>query len=292
MLNKLIRKFFNKKQKEICVLSAIQNEDKYLSDFLSHITKYVDGIVLFNDRPLMDSSYDLNNEKIVEIRHLIRDNSSTLQVFQSGKQDKYLEEKIDQILRSIFKNQKVNFTLSEIPSEDAYYNERKVRQFLVLLAQALKYKVALCADADERFETKFLLNLRSEAKRAFEEKKCFGLHFRELWGGINQYRCDGIWDLKMKYVLFPIYEFPLTFTETMKTDIHTFWHYDQVHNLENLKYSIYHLKMINKDDRLRRAALYNSLDPEHRCQSIGYDYLIDETGIRLYKVDEQEFSLK
>lgn len=292
MLKKLILRFFNKKPKEICVLSAIHNEDAYLSGFLSHMTDYVDEVVLFNDRPWKDSSCGFNSEKIIEIRHLVRNNTCILRVFRAGKQDKYLQRLADRVLLSLFKNQAANFTLSEIPSEDAYYNERKVRQFLVLFAQQMRYKAVLCADADERFETKFLQNLRAEARRICEQKKCLGLHFRELWGGVEKYRCDGVWDLKMKYVFFPISECPLTFAETMKTDIHTFWHYDQINKLEDLDYSIYHLKMINRDDRARRAALYNFLDPKHLCQPIGYDYLIDEAGIKFRKVDKQAFSLK
>lgn len=291
MLKNWFINLLSRKSKEVCLLSAVRQEDKYLSGFLSHVIRYVDEIVLFNDRPLCALTACLDNKKIIEVRHTIVQGQSVLTVYRRGKQDRGLQEKVDNILHHYFTDVPCNFTLSNVPSLEAYYNEKKVRQFLVLFAQQLRYKVALCADADERFETKFLLNLRREVKRIYKEKKCYGLHFRELWGGVTTYRCDGIWNLKIKYVFFPLRGEVLTFNNTMKTNIHTFWHYDQIHQLENLDYNIYHLKMITAEDRAKRVALYNHLDPTKKYQAIGYDYLTDEEGILLKKVDRKEFSL-
>src|SRR5690606_16868796 len=50
---------------------------------------------------------------------------------------------------------------------------------------------------------------------------------------------------------------------------------------KDLDVNLYHLKMIEPENRVRRAELFNRLDPEKRFQKIGYDYLADETGMRL-----------
>lgn len=48
--------------------------------------------------------------------------------------------------------------------------------------------------------------------------------------------------------------------------------------------NIYHLKHINPALRAQRRDLYEHLDPNHQYQSIGYDYLTDETGLSLSKI--------
>jgi hypothetical protein len=110
-----------------------------------------------------------------------------------------------------------------------------------------------------------------------------GLHFRELWESCRTYRCDGLWDKKKKFVLFPLrdemnFDFPHQY--------HTYWHYRELDGkLELLPYNLYHLKMIKKEEREKRAALYNALDPNLEIQPIGYDYLIDENGLLLSRVE-------
>ena len=39
---------------------------------------------------------------------------------------------------------------------------------------------------------------------------------------------------------------------------------------------LYHLKSIHHEDRVRRRDFYKRLDPDHRYQAIGYDYLAEE----------------
>ena len=39
--------------------------------------------------------------------------------------------------------------------------------------------------------------------------------------------------------------------------------------------------MVRPEDRERRRERYNRLDPERRFQAIGYDYLVDPTGLEV-----------
>jgi hypothetical protein len=48
---------------------------------------------------------------------------------------------------------------------------------------------------------------------------------------------------------------------------------------EPLDLEIYHLRMVRAEDRALRRERYNRLDPEHRFQAIGYDYLTDPHGL-------------
>ena len=75
-----------------------------------------------------------------------------------------------------------------------------------MLQEAQKHgDVVLCCDADERFELNFLHNLRNISFDALCRKnKIFGLHIREIWDSPLQYRCDGVWDTKLKYILFAL----------------------------------------------------------------------------------------
>lgn len=133
-------------------------------------------------------------------------------------------------------------------------------------------------DPDERFER----NAGRQIRKLIEApgKIIYGFRFRELWTP-DSYRTDGVWGQKVKYVLFPL----LPGQAFMCTPIHS-----QV-SPQNSDYqrvptdiNLYHLKMIDPQNRKDRRDLYQSLDPEHRFQSIGYDYLADETGLTLERI--------
>lgn len=115
-----------------------------------------------------------------------------------------------------------------------------------------------------------------------EGPSAYGLRFRELWDGPKQYRDDGIWGEKRKYILFPL-QSQMTFD--FPHQYHTYWHYRELDDsMRMLPYDLYHLKMIQKIERKKRAALYNMLDPELKIQPIGYDYLVDEGDLHLSRI--------
>ena len=121
----------------------------------------------------------------------------------------------------------------------------------------------LCCDPDERFELKFLQRLPD----LMEAKGLYALHFRELWDSTRLYRCDGVWGKKKKHML------------------HRPWWYDELKGAEVVTdYDLYHLRMIHAVDREKRRDLYNTLDPNHDMQAIGYDYLTDTAGLQLEEI--------
>lgn len=152
----------------------------------------------------------------------------------------------------------------------------------------------LCLDADERLETTFV----ERAQALLEQAECDGIqvyrfHLRELWDDCSHYRVDGVWGLKTLCRLFK------NVPEHRRFDprqLHRFWmplelvvQLDAVSRHTGL--NIYHLRMIRPEDRTARAARYKSLDADHLYQRLGYDYLIDATGLLLEPVPpERGFS--
>jgi hypothetical protein len=164
----------------------------------------------------------------------------------------------------------------------------EVGNYRRLVQAALAYEPdwLVSLDADDRLEHRF----RERAERVIRRGALFGLsgyavRYRELWDSPEQYRVDGIWGRKAAVRLFrsrPDHEFDTRPLHAFKAPLQarrpagTF----PIADLE-----IYHLRMINREDRLARRARYERADPFARWQpGIGYGYLTDEAGIRLRNV--------
>ena len=106
--------------------------------------------------------------------------------------------------------------------------------------------------------------------------------FKELWDPAH-YRSDDIWGRKRKACLFR------STREHVFDDrrLHAFW--ASVPQPEGgwplAEARIYHLRMIDPADRVARAQRYERLDPDHVWQTIGYDYLLDDSGLELTAVE-------
>jgi len=135
-------------------------------------------------------------------------------------------------------------------------------------------------DADERVERDF----RARADREIERAAAAGhdamwVHFRELWDHPLTYRADGIWDQKRKVCLFrasPNHRFD-------DRRVHALWASMPVPEGDwpTADLEIYHLRMLDPADREARRSRYERIDPDHVCQPIGYDYLLDSSGLEL-----------
>ena len=141
----------------------------------------------------------------------------------------------------------------------------------------------IAVDADERLERRF----RARAEAAIERAEraghaaCF-VKLRELWDGPGTYRVDGIWGSKLRTRLFKAsrdHEFD-------ERPLHGEWapRGSSNRNLPRPDLVIYHLRMIDTADRSARQARHFERDPDRRWQAIGYEYLTDETGLRLERI--------
>ena len=228
----------------IYAVMCVRNESYHLPKFLDHIRDYVDGFVVLDD-----GSTD-----------------ETISLLEK-------EEKLVKIIKS---------PVRDGIEYDERGNRQKVLRATYEASPDKNNTWVLCCDPDERFEINFLKNIK---KLCVPEKKvAYSFHFRELHDDIKHYRCDGIWDKKIKIILFPL-SHDMDFDSVMPHQYHTPWGYKEILNhIENTAYNLYHLKMIKKSERTKRANLYNSLDPDKIIQPIGYDYLDDDKDMKLKKV--------
>ena len=133
----------------------------------------------------------------------------------------------------------------------------------------------LAVDPDERFEAAVASEIATLTRKP--GRIAWGFHFRELYAP-QSYRVDGIWGAKIRHCLFRAFD-P---AERTDTGLHDLW-YPRNAGFRELRsgLNLYHLKMIDPARRSARRDLYSFLDPDRRDQAIGYDYLADETGVRL-----------
>jgi hypothetical protein len=153
-----------------------------------------------------------------------------------------------------------------------HYFEAPNREFLLNKAHELAASWVLCCDADERFERRFLSNLRGLLKPS---KPVMALRLRALWGKPDQYRVDGLYADRHKYVLFPCVR-PQNYYGP--GSLHSPWYPPSLNDANRkriLDYNLYHLKSIAAADRRQRYEKFKAIDPECKAQAEGYEHLID-----------------
>lgn len=153
-----------------------------------------------------------------------------------------------------------------------FSNEVQRRRTLLDAARESGATWALAVDPDERFE----VSLGDKMAELLEHTGT-GAHafpVREMYSSTH-YRVDGVWGEKRQARLLSLSDGVIT----PPGDLHLPWSYfipnAQLHHTD---INLYHLKMMTAERRKARAALYNYLDPNRVMQSIGYDYLADDTG--------------
>jgi hypothetical protein len=135
-------------------------------------------------------------------------------------------------------------------------------------------------DADERVERDFRARAEEAIARAeYDREAALWVWFRELWGAPDRVRMDGIWGSKRKACLFrsdPGHRFD-------DKRVHANWaSWPPVRgDYPQADLNIYHLRMIDPEDRRQRVLRYRRIDPDNVWQEMGYDYLLDESGMEL-----------
>jgi len=159
------------------------------------------------------------------------------------------------------------------------FSDEPARRFALLTAaHDAGAEWVLAMDPDERIE--------SRARRMLPllldgEASAYSVSFRELYTP-HHYRVDGRWGQKSQVRLIRIADGVVPPT---RDGLHTSWHeLIPAAKPRRSGINLYHLKMIDPARRQARAALYERLDPEHAMQTIGYDYLADDTALSLERI--------
>ncbi len=173
--------------------------------------------------------------------------------------------------------------LREDRSGPPHANETRNRYRLLVEAARLGARWVLCADADERFDTAFLRRVRREA----EQGERTGRPIREvrlvnLWNSREHYRADGRCGPRWAPRMFQV---PNEFSER-PFGLHRPWFPAVLDGAPRayMNAYLYHLRMIDRQDRQKRFEKFRAVDPDHLQQPVGYGHLIDETGLTLKPV--------
>lgn len=167
------------------------------------------------------------------------------------------------------------------PRNDHEWDEPRNQRLLIEAALRHQPDWLLAHDADQRLERDFRRRaLRAIARADREGHRAYAYRFLELWDRPDTYRDDGVWGRKRMASLFRARTDHLfndralhgTWAPADARENGAFPHADLI---------VYHLRMIDPEDRRKRHERYVTIDPAHQWQAMGYDYLIDERGCQL-----------
>jgi hypothetical protein len=163
---------------------------------------------------------------------------------------------------------------------DLLRNEGAYREGLVRKAEQGGADYMIAIDPDERFERRTAARMRKLMKKYRGQRVFFEFNYREMYSP-KKYRFDGIWGTKTRIMIFPLFE----------DNVYSDARLHSPHQPLNTEYksihtglNVYHLKHIRSDLRENRRDTYKSLDPTGKYNPPGYDYLDDNTGLRLKRI--------
>lgn len=173
--------------------------------------------------------------------------------------------------------------LTEDRAGPPHANETSNRHRLLVEAKRLGAQWVLCADADERFEARFLARLRAEAEageRSGKPVRC--VRIVNLWNSPRHFRVDGRnrprWTPRM-------FKLPAELPERPPV-LHRPWFPVELDAAPKAYANAYlfHLRMIDRSERQARFEKFRIIDPQNRHQPVGYQHLVDETNLAVRPV--------
>jgi glycosyltransferase involved in cell wall biosynthesis len=191
----------------------------------------------------------------------------------------------DESARLLESSRLVDVVLRVDPAEKQGWNEPENRRRLVTAGQELGADWFVAFDADERPARRLWEEWPSMVADADRrDAVAIDQPLREVWDHPDRYRVDGVWGEKRKTAIFRNLGESHAFDEAQW---HGEWYpaqYIGTDAFARVSTNLYHLKMLHAADRTARMRRYQELDPGNDFQSIGYDYLVDETGLELAEI--------
>jgi hypothetical protein len=162
-----------------------------------------------------------------------------------------------------------------------FTDEISRRAALLTAAREAGARWVLAVDPDERFERGFAEKIES-LTAAGDRARVYEFRLREMYSP-DQYRVDGLWGRKRQARLLSL----VNGIAAPAAGLHRSWAaFIPGRQVCDTDFNLYHLKMMTRERRRARAALYKHLDPDGCMQRIGYDYLADDNGVELERIPE------
>lgn len=173
--------------------------------------------------------------------------------------------------------------LYDFGRKDLWGNEYQFRMKLKKMAEEKRADWILAIDPDERLERFAGWKIRKMVE-LINDDRILQFNLREMWTP-NSYRVDGIWGTKTRLRLYPVCNDQNYLKYNIQVPPYPINNKgDPLFPVLDTGLNIYHLKMIEPENRKLRAEVFKKLDPGNKIQKIGYDYLNDENGIKLKKI--------
>lgn len=154
--------------------------------------------------------------------------------------------------------------------DELWIHEGEYRIRLREMAREKKADWVLVCAPDERYEKRAGEIIRPLIDYSNEDK-VYSFKMRELFRPM-WYRIDGIWGNKGRDRLYPLKDTQKMSYMPIQSPPTPAGGLERV----AVDVNIYHLKMIEPQNRSLRSKVFEKLDPKHIYQSIGYDYLDNE----------------
>ncbi len=170
---------------------------------------------------------------------------------------------------------------------ELWMHEGEYRMKLREMAAKKNADWILIASADERYEKnagKIIRPLVDDNKN----KAIYEFNLREMFTP-NSYRKYGYWE-KYRQRLYPLLPDQRIAYQSIQCPSMP---QNVDYKIKSVDINIYHLKMIEAENRLMRDKVYKELDKTNEFQGIGYDYLADDYGCVLEEIPKgREYSPK
>lgn len=173
--------------------------------------------------------------------------------------------------------------LYDFNHKELWRNEYEYRIKLREIAEEKKADWVLVTSPDERFEKFAGLKIRRMVEN-IKDNRILQFNLREMWTP-DKYRVDGVWGEKTRLRLYPLtknQDYLKKHIQVPPFPVNKKG--EPFFPIVNTNLNIYHLKMIEPENRKLRSEVFKKLDPGNKIQKIGYDYLYNETGLKLKKI--------
>ena len=163
--------------------------------------------------------------------------------------------------------------------DELWIHEGQYRLILREMARKKKADWILICSPDERFEKGAGETIRPLLKEE-NYNKFFEFNLWEMYHP-KWYRIDGIWGEKKRRRLYHLDDGQVMKYRPIQCPSMPV---ENGYEIVSVDVNIYHLKMIEPENRKLRTEVFKKLDPENKYQGIGYDYLDDETEALMARI--------